>query len=294
MAPHDGGVLIAVEDDGPGVPVELREAIFEPFRQGPTASPHSPGTGIGLSLVARFAELHGGRAWVEDREGGGASFRVFLPGRVARPRSTRRTSRRRADAAEPYDRGWQPVAPGQTQPHAGPLGNCARAPAATPCAAGHEGGERVVVADALDQRPGSPPAPARSASILVVGRRRRGRGRPAETSDRACRGRRGSRRRVAAGRRRREERDGRRWRFARSWAHDAAVSARRGAAPHAPAARRRAPAATGPVDASGERTLGLDARTRPQPERTPPPPADRRRHERPRREPARACASRRG
>jgi PAS domain S-box-containing protein len=74
------GVLICVEDDGLGVPEELREAIFEPFRQGPTASPHAPGTGIGLSLVGRFATLHGGRAWVEEREGGGASFRVFLPG----------------------------------------------------------------------------------------------------------------------------------------------------------------------------------------------------------------------
>jgi signal transduction histidine kinase len=35
--------------------------------------------GVGLTLVRRFAELHGGRAWVEEREGGGASFRVFLP-----------------------------------------------------------------------------------------------------------------------------------------------------------------------------------------------------------------------
>jgi len=75
----DGGALIAIEDDGPGVPPELRTEIFEAFRQGPTASPHSPGTGIGLSLVARFAELHGGRAWVQERAGGGASFRVFLP-----------------------------------------------------------------------------------------------------------------------------------------------------------------------------------------------------------------------
>ena len=40
-----------------------------------------PGVGIGLSLVRRFAELHGGRAWVEERPGGGSSFRVFLPGR---------------------------------------------------------------------------------------------------------------------------------------------------------------------------------------------------------------------
>jgi len=74
-----GGVLLAVEDDGPGVPPALRDAIFEPFRQGPSATPHTPGTGIGLSLVARFAELHGGRAWVEERPGGGASFRVWLP-----------------------------------------------------------------------------------------------------------------------------------------------------------------------------------------------------------------------
>ncbi len=76
---QDGGALIAVEDDGVGVPMDLREAIFEPFTQGPTPSSHSPGTGIGLSLVGRFAELHRGRAWVEEREGGGASFRVFLP-----------------------------------------------------------------------------------------------------------------------------------------------------------------------------------------------------------------------
>ena len=77
IAPCDEGVLIIVDDAGPGVPDDIKEAIFEPFRQGPENRP-SPGTGIGLSLVARFAELHGGRAWVEDRERGGASFRVLL------------------------------------------------------------------------------------------------------------------------------------------------------------------------------------------------------------------------
>jgi len=72
------GVVIVVEDAGPGVPEAVREAIFEPFQQGPQDQP-SPGAGIGLSLVARFAELHHGRAWVEDRPGGGASFHVLLP-----------------------------------------------------------------------------------------------------------------------------------------------------------------------------------------------------------------------
>jgi signal transduction histidine kinase len=67
------GTTILVEDAGPGVPPDLREVIFEPFRHG------GEGLGIGLSLVARFATLHGGWARVGDREGGGASFEVFLP-----------------------------------------------------------------------------------------------------------------------------------------------------------------------------------------------------------------------
>jgi two-component system, OmpR family, sensor histidine kinase KdpD len=79
LARQDQGVLIAVEDAGAGVPPELRAALFEPFRQGPEAPTHAPGVGIGLTLVARFAELHGGRAWVEERPGGGSSFRVLLP-----------------------------------------------------------------------------------------------------------------------------------------------------------------------------------------------------------------------
>ena len=74
------GVTLGVDDEGPGVPERSRESIFEPFEQTPGPdSEHSPGVGIGLSLVRRFAELHGGSARVEPREGGGSSFRVFLP-----------------------------------------------------------------------------------------------------------------------------------------------------------------------------------------------------------------------
>jgi PAS domain S-box-containing protein len=82
---YGGGVLISVDDSGPGIPDHVREAIFEPFRQIRGDQAHSPGVGIGLSLVARFAEIHGGRAWVEERPGGGASFRVFLPGQFDQP-----------------------------------------------------------------------------------------------------------------------------------------------------------------------------------------------------------------
>jgi PAS domain S-box-containing protein len=78
-----GGVLISVDDAGPGVPEELRQAIFEPFRQGADGRRNASGVGIGLSLVARFAEMHDGSAWVEERPGGGSSFRVLLPMRVA-------------------------------------------------------------------------------------------------------------------------------------------------------------------------------------------------------------------
>lgn len=77
VEPDGDGALIAVEDDGPGVPASERERIFEPFRQGSGAA---PGSGVGLALVTRFAALHGGRAWVEERSGGGASFRITLAG----------------------------------------------------------------------------------------------------------------------------------------------------------------------------------------------------------------------
>lgn len=94
-SPEPEGVLLTVEDEGPGVPDPLKAAVFEPFRRGNTLA---GGAGIGLSLVARFAELHGGRAWVEDRPGGGARFRVLLPGRVVADGTTDRSEEPRAAA----------------------------------------------------------------------------------------------------------------------------------------------------------------------------------------------------
>jgi PAS domain S-box-containing protein len=79
VARSDGGAVISVDDRGPGVGPHEREAIFEIFQRGSAGVASGRGTGVGLALVAQFAALHGGRAWVEDNPGGGASFRVFLP-----------------------------------------------------------------------------------------------------------------------------------------------------------------------------------------------------------------------
>jgi signal transduction histidine kinase len=80
LEPRADGVVIYVEDGGPGIPDHLKETVFGAFERGEHVSAHTPGVGIGLSLVARFAELHGGSARVEDRHGGGSRFTVVLPG----------------------------------------------------------------------------------------------------------------------------------------------------------------------------------------------------------------------
>jgi PAS domain S-box-containing protein len=79
VEPLDRGALLCVDDAGPGIPAEQRESIFRPFQRGPAGATYAPGSGVGLALVAQIASLHDGQAWVEDRAGGGASFRVLLP-----------------------------------------------------------------------------------------------------------------------------------------------------------------------------------------------------------------------
>ncbi|WP_316745308.1 HAMP domain-containing sensor histidine kinase [Streptomyces sp. MK7] len=69
-------VVVTVDDQGPGVPPEARERIFERFQRGPD----SAGSGLGLTLVAQQAALHRGNVTVTDAPGGtGARFEVRLP-----------------------------------------------------------------------------------------------------------------------------------------------------------------------------------------------------------------------
>ena len=83
MRAVDGGVQLAVEDRGPGVPPEDRALIFDRFNRGGVAGRRGAGEGVGLglALVAEHVRLHGGRVWVEDRADGepGARFVVELP-----------------------------------------------------------------------------------------------------------------------------------------------------------------------------------------------------------------------
>jgi signal transduction histidine kinase len=74
-----GQAVLRVCDRGPGVPVEQRARIFEPFYRLPGASERNGGVGLGLALVKSIAERHGGSVRCEDREGGGAVFVLSLP-----------------------------------------------------------------------------------------------------------------------------------------------------------------------------------------------------------------------
>lgn len=84
LAPRaDGGAVIAVADDGPGIAAELQPALFERFTRGDASRSRAAGsTGLGLAIVAAIADAHGGRVAVESVPGR-TVFRLELPGAAA-------------------------------------------------------------------------------------------------------------------------------------------------------------------------------------------------------------------
>ncbi len=79
---EDGGdAVVEVADDGPGIPVAMREQIFDRFvrGEGPADTAGGSGTGLGLAIVSAVASSHGGRIEATESESGGALFRVRIP-----------------------------------------------------------------------------------------------------------------------------------------------------------------------------------------------------------------------
>ena len=78
-AEHDeGGLLVSVEDNGPGLPAGDPDRLFAKFQRG-AAEGAIGGAGLGLAICRAIVRLHGGKIWAERAAGGGAAFRFTLP-----------------------------------------------------------------------------------------------------------------------------------------------------------------------------------------------------------------------
>ncbi|MGH2704481.1 MAG: sensor histidine kinase [Actinomycetota bacterium] len=72
-------MVVRVDAGGIGIPAEEQGRLFERFYQRTGAAGATRGAGIGLSIVKRHVEMHGGRVWVQSQPGVGSSFFFTLP-----------------------------------------------------------------------------------------------------------------------------------------------------------------------------------------------------------------------
>ena len=73
-------VLLSVSDNGIGIPSHLHDKVFDAFYQVDSSSTRQhEGSGLGLLLVRRYINAHGGKVWIEDHPTGGTTFRISLP-----------------------------------------------------------------------------------------------------------------------------------------------------------------------------------------------------------------------
>jgi signal transduction histidine kinase len=80
LAEDDGEVVLTIDDDGPGIPPERRDEVFERFaRLDEARTPGDGRTGLGLAIARDIAERHGGSIVVTEAPIGGARFQARLP-----------------------------------------------------------------------------------------------------------------------------------------------------------------------------------------------------------------------
>ncbi|MCK4749573.1 MAG: HAMP domain-containing histidine kinase, partial [Bacteroidales bacterium] len=72
-------VLIKILDNGPGIPAQEQELVFEEFYRGSNVKGSSEGTGLGLAIAKKIVKTHGGRIWIESSEGKGSTICFTLP-----------------------------------------------------------------------------------------------------------------------------------------------------------------------------------------------------------------------
>jgi signal transduction histidine kinase len=90
---HEAYAQISVADQGPGVPAEEKQKIFERFHQVRRDGKRpGQGTGLGLAISKTIVEAHHGALWVEDNPAGGSIFSILLPAEAAVPQQPRRAS----------------------------------------------------------------------------------------------------------------------------------------------------------------------------------------------------------
>jgi two-component system OmpR family sensor kinase len=75
----DRTIVVTIEDQGPGVPSEMLERIFEPYTRLSADADDGQGSGLGLAIARRVFEAHGGRITAEIAEPSGLRVRILLP-----------------------------------------------------------------------------------------------------------------------------------------------------------------------------------------------------------------------
>jgi two-component system osmolarity sensor histidine kinase EnvZ len=77
---NKNSIIIMVDDDGPGIPIESREDVFKAFFRGePSRNPETGGTGLGLTIARDIARSHGGELELEDAPAGGLRAIINIP-----------------------------------------------------------------------------------------------------------------------------------------------------------------------------------------------------------------------
>ena len=94
---EEAEVGVTVIDDGPGIPIEVRDRVFDRFYRVAGGPHETGGSGLGLAICREIADAHGGRVWIDSAPGGGSAFSIALPADGPGPVGSDRSRRLQAE-----------------------------------------------------------------------------------------------------------------------------------------------------------------------------------------------------